>query len=62
MLSKEQQKKNEELADSYNSEGAFPLTLLLNSDGKIIRRWEGLPSMTAEEFTNDVKAAVDGNR
>ena len=62
MLSKEQQKKNEELADKYNTEGAFPLTVLLNADGKVIKRWEGLPSLTAEEFTNDVKGAVDANR
>ena len=62
MLSKEQQKKNEALADMYNTEGAFPLTILLNADGKVIKRWEGLPSVPAEEFTNDVKAAVDANR
>ena len=62
ILSKEQQKKNEALADQYNTEGAFPLTLLLDAEGKVIKRWEGMPSSTAEEFTNDVKAAVDANR
>jgi len=62
MLSKEQQKKNEALADKYDSEGAFPLTLLLTPEGEVVKKWEGLPSLTAEEFTNDVKAAVDANR
>jgi len=62
MLSKEQQKKNEALADIYNSDGAFPLTLLLNPDSRVIKKWEGLPPLTAAEFTNDVKAAVDANR
>ena len=62
MLSKEQQKKNEALADTYDSEGAFPLTLLIDADGRVIKKWEGLPSLTAEEFTKDVKAAVDANR
>ena len=62
MLSKDQQQKNDALADAYNSDGVFPLTLLLNADGKIIKKWEGFPSSTAEEFTNDVKAAVDANR
>ena len=62
MLSKDQQQKNEALADLYNREGAFPLTLLVNAQGKVIKKWEGFPSVTAAEFTNDVKAAVDGNR
>ena len=62
MLSKEQQQKNEALADLYNREGLFPLTVLVNAEGKAIKKWEGFPSMTAAQFTNDVKAAVDANR
>ena len=61
MLSKEQQKQNDALADKYNNDGAFPLTLLLDADGKVIKKWDGFPSETAEEFTNDVKAAADAN-
>ena len=61
MLSKEQQKQNDALADIYNSDGAFPLTLLLDADGKVIKKWDGFPSETPEEFTNDVKAAVDAS-
>ena len=61
MLSKEQQKQNDALADKYNTDGAFPLTLLLDADGKVIKKWDGLPSETAEEFTNDIKAAADAN-
>lgn len=61
MLSKEQQKQNDALADKYNSDGAFPFTILLDADGKIIKKWNGFPSETAEEFTNDVKAAADVN-
>src|SRR6478609_4759445 len=37
ILSKQQQKQNESLADTYNSSGAFPLTLLLNADGRILK-------------------------
>ena len=59
MLSKEQQKQNDALADKYNTDGAFPLTLLLDADGKVIKKWDGFPSETAAEFTNDVKAAAD---
>ena len=62
MLSKELQKQNDALADTYNSDGAFPLTLLLDADGKVLKKWEGLPSATAEEFTNDIKSAASANR
>src|SRR3954471_17217078 len=33
-LTPDQQKKNDQLADTYNKEGKFPLTLLLTADGK----------------------------
>lgn len=61
MLSKEQQKQNDALADKYNSDGSFPLTLLLDADGKVIKKWEGFPSETPDEFTDDVKAAADAS-
>ena len=61
-LSKEQQKKNDQLADIYNREGAFPLTLLLNADGKILRKWDGFPKISPVEFTNQLIAADDANK
>ncbi len=61
-LSKEQQKKNDLLADTYNQEGSFPLTLLLNAEGKILKKWDGLPKGSPEEFTKQVKLLVDGNK
>src|ERR1700709_1173407 len=33
-------KKNNELADKYNPEGKFPLTLLLDANGKIIKTFD----------------------
>ena len=60
-LSPDQQKKNDQLADSYNKEGKFPLTLLLTADGKILKTWDGLPPVSAAEFTTQVKAVVDAN-
>ena len=62
MLSKEQQKQNESLADAYNSEGSFPLTLLLNADGKVLKKWDGLPTLSPEDFTNEVKAAANAGK
>ncbi|MCW3120239.1 MAG: thioredoxin family protein [Chitinophagaceae bacterium] len=61
-LSNEQEKKNEQLADNYNKEGIFPITLLLNADGKVLKKWEGFPKDTPEEFTNQVKEWVDAKK
>jgi thioredoxin-related protein len=58
-LSKDQQKKNEKLADKYNPEGAFPYTVLLNAEGKVIKAWDGFPNTSAEEFTRQLKEFTD---
>lgn len=57
-LSREQIKKNEKLADKYNAGGAFPLTLLLNADGKVLKQWNGFPKESAEEFTSEINALI----
>src|SRR5690349_5727418 len=49
-LAKEQQKLNEELAEKYNTKGIFPLTLLLDAEGNILKTWEGQPKSTADQF------------
>jgi thioredoxin-related protein len=61
-LSKEQQKKNDQVADVYNKDGVFPLTLLLNSEGKVLKRWEGFPKESADEFTHEINAVLDANK
>jgi len=58
----DQQNINDEMADKYNRQGIFPYTLLLNSEGKVVRTWEGLPDETAETFTVDVKNGIYTNR
>lgn len=54
-LATEQVAENEKLADKYNPKGIFPLVLLLDEDGKTIKKWEALPSETVEEFVNALK-------
>ena len=49
-LSKEQTIENEQLAEKYNSKGLFPLILLLDQNGTILKKWEKAPSETLEEF------------
>jgi uncharacterized protein YyaL (SSP411 family) len=61
-LPKEQQKKNDQLADVYDKEGIFPLTLLMTPDGKILKTWEGFPDVSADQFTKEINAVVNANQ
>ncbi|WP_449388230.1 thioredoxin family protein [Chryseobacterium lineare] len=54
-LSPELKKENASLADQYNPKGIFPYTILLNSDGKILKSWEGLPSENATAFVKEIR-------
>jgi thioredoxin-related protein len=55
-------KQNETLADKYNPSGKFPFTVLINTEGTIIKSWDGLPAQTAEQFTNELKILCDANK
>ncbi len=57
-LSKKQQDINNAMADQYNSQGAFPYTVLLDAEGKILKSWDGLPTSKPEEFCSEVKEAI----
>jgi len=57
-LSKSQQEQNNKLADQYNANGIFPLTLLLNNDGSVIKSWEGNPKKSAAEFVRDLSPLI----
>ena len=59
-LDAQTRKQNDALADKYNPEGKFPFTLLLTSDGKVVKTWDALPNESAEEFTNEVKNYCSG--
>ena len=50
------------MADVYNKNGVFPLTLLLDSKGKVLKKWEGFPNASAGEFTNEINAILDANK
>lgn len=47
--------ENEKLADKYNNGGLFPLILLLNNKGEIVKKWEHYPSETLEDFIAKLK-------
>lgn len=61
-LSKITEKQNESLADKYNPLGRFPFTLLLDKNGKILKSWEGLPSVTPTEFVQQLKSSTSDER
>lgn len=58
----EQVKRNEDLAEIYNKEGSFPLTLLLDADGKVIKTWHGKPETTPEEWTTEIKMICESRK
>lgn len=47
--------ENEKLADKYNNNGLFPMILLLNNKGEIVKKWEHYPSETLEDFITKLK-------
>lgn len=49
-------KENDNLADQYNPKGLFPYTLLLDTNGKVIKSWEGLISQDAIAFSNEIRS------
>jgi thioredoxin-related protein len=57
-LTKEQIKHNEALAEKYNPKGKFPLTLLLESNGKIIKEWDGYVFASQDRFMIDLNTAI----
>jgi thioredoxin-related protein len=51
------QKQNDALAEKYNPSGVFPCTVLLDSHGKMIKKWEGNPGISSTGFINEIKTA-----
>ena len=40
----------------YNPKGDFPLTLLLDSNGKVLRTWSGKPKSALSDWIGEIKA------
>ena len=58
----DQIKRNENLAEIYNKNGIFPLTLLLNADGKVLKTWQGKPDASLEKWVQEVEAVCNANK
>lgn len=61
-LSDAQLKHNEALAEKYNPLGRFPLTLLLDADGKLLKEWDGFPGGNADEFVQQISKVKHGEK
>lgn len=59
-LDAKQREHNEKLAEQYNPKGQFPLTLLLDSHGKVVREWNGYNNMTVEAFIDELRSNSNG--
>lgn len=55
-LPKEIAEENGKLAEKYNSKGYFPMILLLNEKGDVLKKWEQLPTETLEQFIEKLKS------
>ena len=60
-LSVAQTKENEALAEQYDKQGAFPLTILFDADGKILKQWVGFPAENAGKFIEQIKSVEQRN-
>jgi len=60
-LPAKQQAINDALADKYNSQGSFPLTVLLDAQGKVLKAWDGFPKGSVDDFIFDVKSAMNAS-
>ena len=61
-LTSEQIQNNEALAEKYNKNGVFPLTLLLNADGKVLKTWQGKPEVSVENWVQEIENICDANK
>lgn len=57
-LDKAQVEKNEALAEKYNPQGKFPLTVLLDANGKVIKEWDGYVQKSPEAFVEDINGTT----
>ena len=61
-LTRERQNQNNALADTYNTSGSFPYTVLLDAGGKVIRFWDGFPKEKPAVFIDEINRAIHGKQ
>jgi len=61
-LDKKQTAHNEALAEKYNPEGKFPLTLLLDANGNVVREWDGYTQKSGLDFAHEIHALTHASK
>ncbi len=62
-LDKKQTLHNESLAEKYNQEGKFPLTVLVNADGKVLKEWDGYPAgISPKLFVQEIENIINARK
>jgi len=61
-LPAEQLAQNESLADAYNPEGKFPLTVLLDANGKELKRWDGYVFASQDKFLAELETTLNNQK
>lgn len=56
--SKEQIQRNEAMAEKYNPQGKFPLTVLLDANGKVIKEWDGYANQSPDNFVAELQTIL----
>ncbi|WP_076378282.1 thioredoxin family protein [Filimonas lacunae] len=59
-LTAQQQQLNNQLADQYNPSGNFPMTILLNAEGKPVKEWIGIPKEDGFGFITEINTIIHG--
>lgn len=55
--SKEYQAKKDHWSEKYNPKGSFPLTILIDKNGKIVKKWTGNITEPVDNFIDQIKSA-----
>lgn len=58
LLDAKQKEHNEKLAEQFNPNGKFPLTILLDATGKVVKQWDGYSDTTPDKFINELQHAI----
>lgn len=54
-LPKEQIAHNDKLAEKYNASGKFPLTLLIDAKGRVVKEWDGYAFASQDKFLTELR-------
>ena len=58
-LPKDEQEKNEALAEKFNKDGIFPKLILMDSSGKVLTHWDGFNNWSPQTLIDNIKPYLE---